>query len=428
MSEYMRKLLILGATASEISLIKRAKEYGCYVIVTDNHEDWTMSPAKYAADEAWNVSWADIDALERLCREHGVEGATAGYSEFRVESLIRLCRRMGFPCYINEEQLAVTRDKIQFKEMCRRCGVPTVREYASPAEVDRFPVIVKPVDRAGSIGISVATDPASLDQAYAYAMEMSVSKRVIIEDFIQNGVKVDFYYGVEDGEITLLSCCGTINAKDNGTERVVQSAWLYPMQLSPEHVEPADAAMRHMIRRMGVQYGCIFFSGFADPSGELSFFECGFRLEGAHQYGYVERRGLVNFLDIFIQHAMTGSTCAIRRPAVQEPEMKCVTVNLYAGEGTIAAIRGMEQIAAMEDCSLALIQSRVGVCCRADKAILTKVGMFAFCHPSPARLRQDVERAYELFSVTDEAGRDMLYDRIDTRQIETWWNREEAWQ
>lgn len=31
-----KKLLILGATAGEISLVKRAQKYGIYVIVTDN--------------------------------------------------------------------------------------------------------------------------------------------------------------------------------------------------------------------------------------------------------------------------------------------------------------------------------------------------------------------------------------------------------
>ena len=180
--------------------------------------------------------------------------------------------------------------------------------------------------------------------------------------------------------------------------------------------------MRNMIRGMGIEYGCITFSGFVDEEGHFTAFECGFRMEGAHQYNYVYRRGLMNFLDVFILHAMTGGTKGMVRPTVFNPELKCVTVNLYAKEGTIARIEGMDRIGTMEDCSLALVQTHVGAVCKLDKAILTRVGMFAFCSDSPKKLRQDVEKAYELFSVTDENGNDMLYDRIDTALIESWWD------
>ena len=59
----MNKLLILGATYNEIDIIKCARNKGIYTIVTDNNLDWSKSPAKYIADEAWNISWSDIDTL-----------------------------------------------------------------------------------------------------------------------------------------------------------------------------------------------------------------------------------------------------------------------------------------------------------------------------------------------------------------------------
>ena len=53
----MYKLLVLGATYNEIVVIERAKAKGIYTIVTDNNTDYSKSPAKYVADEAWNISW-----------------------------------------------------------------------------------------------------------------------------------------------------------------------------------------------------------------------------------------------------------------------------------------------------------------------------------------------------------------------------------
>lgn len=60
-----KKLLILGATTGETTLVRRAQELGVYVIVTDYNTDYTLSPAKNIANEAWDISWSDIDTLER---------------------------------------------------------------------------------------------------------------------------------------------------------------------------------------------------------------------------------------------------------------------------------------------------------------------------------------------------------------------------
>lgn len=416
-----KKLLILGASVEEVSLVRRAQSFGIYTIVTDYYTDHAMSPAKDVADEAWDVSWSDLDTLERLCREKHVDGITAGYSEFRVENMIRLCERLDLPCYATMHQLDITRDKVKFKNECRKCGVPVVTEYASPAEVSQYPVIVKPVDRGGSIGISVANNAAELERAYDYAMEMSVCKQVIIEDFISDGTKFDSYYSIMDGEIQLLSTDDVISAEANGTERVVQSSWLFPSHYHAAYEERADASLQRMIRDMGIQNGYVNFSGFFRPNGEFVFFEAGFRLCGEHLYHYLERKGLVNNLDIFIIHALTGNTKLVRRGPDIMPDLKCVTLNFYAKAGRIAKMSGISQIGQMKDCILTHINGRIGQECNEDRAILSKIAMFSFCNTDPWQLRADADEAYRLFATEGTRGEDMIYDRVHTSQIETWW-------
>ena len=415
-----KKLLILAGGPNLITLVERAKELGVYTIVTDYYDTET-SPAKLIADEYWDISWADVDALERKCIEAGVDGITTGYSETPVGKCIELCERLGFPCYCTKRQLDFTSDKVLFKKICRKNGVPTVREYDSPSEVDSFPVIVKPVDRAGSIGVGIATNPEELSRVYKYAMEMSYSKKVIIEKYI-SGNKIDVYYEIRNGQIKLLSSDGVINAKNNGYERVVQSAWFLPAYCHDLIVEKADAAIRRMIADLGIQDGYLFISGFEDH-GELMFFECGFRLCGGHLYNYFVDRGDSNNLDIFIYHALTGKTDGLIEQDHKNPNLKCATINIYAKAGTIGEIKGMDQIARMRDCRFTLITGRVGQICRDDKAILDKIGMYYFCNDDPSQLQQDVEQAYRLIEVNDINGCDMIYDRIDTENISTWWDR-----
>ena len=246
--------------------------------MTDNHEDQSQIPAKHEADEHWDISWTDIDALEKKCREAGVTGILGGFSERRVEGMIRLCERLGLPCSITMEQLEVTRDKLKFKHACRRSGLPCVKEYQYD-DVMRFPVIVKPTDRAGSIGINVAYNRAQFEKDYAYAMSLSESKNVIVEEFIDDGVKFDIYYYVQNGEIVFLGSSDTIMCKGKEGAEILQKAWPFPSRHEQQFLKEEDGHVRTMIRQLGIDNCYLTMSAFY-RNGEFYFSEAGFRLSG----------------------------------------------------------------------------------------------------------------------------------------------------
>lgn len=415
-----KKLLVLGGSANEITLVQRAQSLGVYVIVADYYSDRTVSPAKNLADEVWNVNWSDIDQMVSLCRENRVDGITAGYSEVKIDCLIQMCEKLGLPCYATADQLEVTRDKLKFKKMCRECGVPTVKEYPTPDDVDAYPVIVKPTDRAGSIGVSVAYTPEELEKAYVYAMSKSLKKSVIIEKYVTDS-KIDIYYAIEGGRISVITTNDVIMAAENRGEKVVQSCWLYPHRDEQILLNKHDKNLRRMIQTMGIENGCIFFSGFVDEQKNYVFFECGFRLEGAHQYEYAYRLGRMNFLDIFIYHALTGTTDGVRHNPVGKESLKLAIVNFYAREGKISRIIGAETLKKHEDCTLALVKAHEGESCSEDAAILTKIAMFSFANEDGRKLEQDIAYAYTIFQTKDENGNDQIFDRIDTSVIGNWW-------
>ena len=69
-----KKILFLGAHALTVHLIQKAKEMGMYTIVTDYIKD---APAKLVADQFYDISTLDIDALvegvykENFCKIYG---------------------------------------------------------------------------------------------------------------------------------------------------------------------------------------------------------------------------------------------------------------------------------------------------------------------------------------------------------------------
>ena len=417
-----KRLLVIGATDNEIELVKRAQELGAWVAVTDNHRDWDDAPAKYVADEAWDISWSDIDSMRAACEESGVDGAAAGWSEFRCENLIKLCERMGWPWSITPEQLEVTRDKVRFKQACREYGVPVVREFATPADVDAFPVIVKPVDRAGSIGIGIASDEEELEARYAEALDASPTGHVIIEEYVGDQTKFDAFYLVADGEGRLLTSDDVVNSSHNGMRRVVQSAWLLPSRHQGAFVgSAADEVLRSLIRGLGIRDGYIFFSGFTDGES-FRFFECGFRLCGSHLAEYLRRLGEPDILDVHICHALLGTV----RPALEwadsgDPALRQATINVYANAGTVGEIRGFEEVSAMPDCVYCMQRGRTGQRCEDGAAILSKMGMCYFVNRNADALAADVAAVNATIEVLDEDGHDMVHDRVDPDVVRGWW-------
>ena len=74
-----KKLLIIGSDAGNMDMIACAHEMGVYVIATDGITDKSMTPAKNMADEAWDIDYSDLDAIEKKCHTSPNNGNIAPY-------------------------------------------------------------------------------------------------------------------------------------------------------------------------------------------------------------------------------------------------------------------------------------------------------------------------------------------------------------
>ena len=296
-----KKLLVIGASNSEVDVVKIAQSLGCYVIVTD-YRSGKDFPAKPVADEAWDISWTDYDALEKKCRENNVTGVMAGFSEIRVDAMIEMCERLGLPCYINREQLEITRDKNKFKHLCKQYGVPIVNEYDPNDANIQFPVIIKPTDRGGSIGINVAYNADEYKKYLAYAYEMSLTKSVVVEDFIGDGVKFDCTYYINGKQAILIETCDTTMLSSEKGCETMQKAWSFPSRFEKEYIEQVDTNVQAMLSDLGMECGVANISFFY-RNGKFYVFETGFRLGGGHSFDYQRASGGIDFLTLMIKYA-----------------------------------------------------------------------------------------------------------------------------
>ena len=186
--------------------VLRAKSMGIYTIATDWHE-FEKSPAKQVADDYWNISLMDYDALSAKIKEEGVDGILTGFTDAFLLAYQHLCEITGLPCYATREVFETTIDKSKFKQLCRENGVPVIPEYDQasfdPSLIsEENKVIIKPVDNSGSNGVVLCTKPADYRQCLEYALSFSAKKQVVIEKYMEMD-SISISYTVQEGEISL---------------------------------------------------------------------------------------------------------------------------------------------------------------------------------------------------------------------------------
>lgn len=407
----MNKLLILGGNYIECDLVKRAKELGICTIVTDNHLDINESPAKQLADIKWNISWSDIENLKQRCIDEKVNGVLAGFSEFRVESMIKLCGELGFPSSLNLLQLDITRDKNKFKDLCRKYDVPVVKDYAY-SEDKEYPVIIKPVDRAGSIGINVAYNDDEFETYYKIAESLSPTNSVIIEKFIDNGQKFDVYYYVQDGIPHFLGSSDTLICKQKEYAEILQKAWIFPSKHEVQYIEEYQTAVLNMIKGLKIENCYLTLSAFHSMN-QFFFFEAGFRLSGELSYNWFKEISGINYLDCLI-----CSSLSMESPKIPEysPSKYSVILNMFGIDGKITKIED-NVLESLQQVKAYNLYVREGDIILNNSKVLKKIAMITLVSDKVDELRVCVDKILNNYDILSDTEESLIYEKVSSKEI-----------
>ena len=187
----MKKLLLLGGSRFLLPVIREAKALGCHTITCDYLPD---NIAHRYSDEYHNVSITDLDATLKLAQELQVDGVMSFACDPGVVTAAYVAEQMGLPNVGPYESVCILQDKGRFRSFLKEHGfrVPGSKSYntikAALAEADnlRYPLIVKPVDSAGSKGVSRVDTPDELEAAIRNALQFTRCGRFILKTLLRN--------------------------------------------------------------------------------------------------------------------------------------------------------------------------------------------------------------------------------------------------
>ena len=414
-----KKLLVLGGSASNVQLIHFAQGMGAYVYVTDNMEN---RPGKAVADAAFMISNDDYDSLASLIKAEHIDGIATGAGEWNVVNAMRLAKITGLPYYASEEQWNVCQDKRNFKDCCKRYGVPVLPDFSLsllPKDKD-YPVIVKPVDGCSSRGISICHDTAELERAIDAVRSVSRSQNMIIEKYVDNGgVTIDAKYVVVDG-VYYLEALGERHVLENG---LITAISFYPSAYLKIFLSQVHPFVKPMFDALGYRNGVFFFQAIPD-SDKIYVYEMGLRVSGGMIYNMTEAVGCNNAMKMLIHHTLTGEMCEKKDLALIDPMFhgkKASTVALPLRLGTIASINGMDRVMSKKGVIDVTVYYGIGHKC-IQQHINTLDQLFArvmVVADSDEELYSILKEVRNEVSVKDAEGRDLIiwdtFDRLIDR-------------
>ena len=186
----MKKILLLGGSRYLLPVIKSAHELGLYVITCDYLPD---NIAHKYSDEYVNVSIIDEEAVLEAAKKLEIDGIMSFATDPGVVTAAYVAEKLGLPYGGSYESVSILQDKGRFRRFLteHNFNVPHAKSYEkledafSDTEFFTWPVIVKPVDSAGSKGVTRVDDKNELRKAIEYALDFSHCDQFIIEDFIE---------------------------------------------------------------------------------------------------------------------------------------------------------------------------------------------------------------------------------------------------
>lgn len=211
----MQRVMILGAGAAQIPLIRTAKAMGYETIVA-------TIPGPYPGiGEADIVSYTDItdcEAIAAAAEEYGVCAVSTCCLETGLKALAYACEKLGLPG-VTRDAAEISVNKLVMKQVFREKNVLSAKFHLlkTHEELDRaiedigLPIVVKAVDLQGSKGVYVVNTAQEAHEAltmclsltkepYCLAEEFIAGRSFCAEAFVQNG---HIFFVLPDGNITI---------------------------------------------------------------------------------------------------------------------------------------------------------------------------------------------------------------------------------
>ncbi len=278
----MKRLLVLGGSDLQVSLIKQAKNDGHYVITCDYLPD---NPGHKFSNEYHNISTTNKQEVYELAKKLNLDGILAYASDPAAPTAAWVSEKLDLPTNSFEAVNILSRKDL-FRTAMRKYGFKTPKTKVSNdyKEVLNFfkendsNAIIKPVDASGSKGVFEIEKGENFKNKFDLALSFSRKGLVIIEEIIKKkGFQIGGDGFLVDGKL-VFRCFGDIHFSK--TNKFLPCAVSVPTTHTNNIIIKVHNEIQKLLSAIGMTSGGLNFDVIIDKNDDVNIIEIGPRNGG----------------------------------------------------------------------------------------------------------------------------------------------------
>lgn len=279
-----KKLAVIGASYLQKPLVEKAKEMGLEVHCFA-WEDGAV--CKDIADHFYPISIIEKEEILSICQQVGINGICTIASDVAAPTVAYVAEKMGLVGNSYESAIRAN-NKYLMRESFSKADVPcpkyivaTPDTLNTPSVLDglrefQYPIIIKPSDRSGSLGVSKICTPAEYYPAINQAMKVSFKHEAMIEEFI-DGREISVEFISYQGHHYPLQITDKVTT---GAPHFVELEHHQPSSLSKDMYETIYSITEKALNALGITNGASHSEYKITPNGRIAIMEIGARMGG----------------------------------------------------------------------------------------------------------------------------------------------------
>lgn len=273
-----KKLVIIGANDFQNQLILKAKERGIETHVFAWERGYS---GEKTADYFYPVSIVEKEEILEKCREIQPDGIISIASDLASITVNYVAEKMNLVGN-GIESSQISTNKYFMRKAFEKNGDPSPKNCRSDELTEdrirklQFPLIVKPVDRSGSRGITKVTSREKLVDAVKNAESLSFDGKAMIEEFVE-GREYSVEYISYKGSHTFLALTQKYTT---GAPHFIETAHVQPAQIEQDMLKRVQQIVEHALDTLMIRYGASHSEIKIQPDGSIKIIEIGGRMGG----------------------------------------------------------------------------------------------------------------------------------------------------
>lgn len=406
------KLLILGGSNVQLNAVRRAKEKGHTVIISDYYEN---APAKAVADYGELASTFDVDANIEVAKRYDIDGVLTLGTDQPVYTAARVASECGLPSLLSVETAKAATNKKVMKQLFKENNIPTVNwriigEDFHDGDLKGLglPLVVKPLDSQGQRGVYKLDSIGEVREVFSDVLSFSREKEILAEEYYP-GDEITVSGWVHEDKAYLLSVTDRI-CYDDSRHIGICTAHNFPSKHLKEHYNEIRRITDDIVGAFEIHEGPVYFQMLIGDEG-IKVNEIACRIGGAYEDEFIPRITGVDILNMLIEANLGNSydTAALKSYRLLQNNRVLSVRMIFAGPCTIKSMNDMKDIKKLPGVVQARYNFKPGHTVKGIENATARAGYMIIEGESPDALEENIRRAFENLWILDENGRNMIY-------------------